>query len=137
MCHQLSSESSCDGHFNFPSFTCGSTKGHFFEPDSKWSSDNAKIADQSITANKIVGVGRFIFANCSMNFGSVNPRADALADCSVQGILAGDNVVATPNDGMWDAVTSLDGKVRILVHNNSDNILQGTPTTWSVIVFHK
>ena len=72
-----------------------------------------------------------------MNFGSVNPREDALADCSVQGTLAGDNVVATPNDGMWDAVTSLDDKVIILVHNNSDNILQGTPTTWSVIVFHK
>lgn len=100
-----------------------------------------KIASQSVTS-KIQGLTRLIFAGCNLNFGMVNPHADGLADCSVPGTVAGDNVVASPNNGMWDAfsfyaVISLDGKVRILVHNNSDNILQGLPTTWSVIVFHK
>jgi len=101
-----------------------------------------KIASQSVTTSKIQGLTRIIFAGCNLNFGTVNPHADGLADCSVPGTVAGDNVVASPNNGMWDAfsfyaVISLDGKVRILVHNNSDNILQGLPTTWSVIVFHK
>jgi hypothetical protein len=101
-----------------------------------------KIASQSVTTSKIQGLTRLIFAGCNLNFGTVNPHADGLADCSVPGTVAGDNVVASPNNGMWDAfsfydVSSLDGKVRILVHNNSDNILQGLPTTWSVIVFHK
>ena len=101
-----------------------------------------KIASQSVTTSKIQGLTRLIFAGCNLNFGTVNPHADGLADCSVPGTVAGDNVVASPNNGMWDAfsfynVDSLDGKVRILVHNNSDNILQGLPTTWSVIVFHK
>ena len=101
-----------------------------------------KIANQSVTTTKIQGLTRLIFAGCNLNFGSVNPHADGLADCSVPGTVAGDNVVASPNNGMWDAfsfyaVISLNGKVRILVHNNSDNILQGVPTTWSVIVFHK
>jgi len=101
-----------------------------------------KIASQSVTTSKIQGLTRLIFAGCNLNFGTVNPHADGLAVCSVPGTVFGDNVVATPNNGMWDAfafynVDSLDGKVRILVHNNSDNILQGVPTTWSVIVFHK
>ena len=102
----------------------------------------SKIANQSVTTTTIQGLTRLIFAGCNLNFGSVNPHADGLADCSVPGTVAGDNVVASPNNGMWDdlsfyAVISLNGKVRILVHNNSDNILQGVPTTWSVIVFHK
>ena len=101
-----------------------------------------KIASQSVTTSKIQGLTRLIFAGCNLNFGTVNPHADGLSDCSVPGTVAGDNIVASPNNGMWDAfafyaVISLDGKVRILVHNNSDNILQGLPTTWSVIVFHK
>ena len=101
-----------------------------------------KITSQSVTTSKIQGLTRLIFAGCNLNFGTVNPHADGLADCSVPGTVVGDNVVASPNNGMWDAfsfyaVISLDGKVRILVHNNSDNILQGLPTTWSVIVFHK
>jgi len=101
-----------------------------------------KTTNLSPAVGKIEGVTRLIFASCNMNFGSVNPHADGLADCSVPGTRSGDNVVATPNNGMWDAfsfyaVISLDGKVRILVHNNSDNILQGLPTTWSIIVFHK
>jgi hypothetical protein len=101
-----------------------------------------QIANQPVTTTKIEGLTRLIFAGCNLNFGSVNPHADGLADCSVPGTVAGDNVVASPNNGMWDAfsvyaVISLNGKVRVLVHNNSDNILQGLPTTWSVIVFHK
>ena len=101
-----------------------------------------KIASQSAATSKIQGLTRLIFAGCNLNFGTVNPHADGLSDCSVPGTVAGDNIVASPNNGMWDAfafyaVISLDGKVRILVHNNSDNILQGLPTTWSVIVFHK
>ena len=101
-----------------------------------------KITSQSAATSKIQGLTRLIFAGCNLNFGTVNPRADGLADCSVPGTVAGDNVVASPNNGMWDAfsfyaIISLDGKVRVLVHNNSDNILQGLPTTWSVIVFHK
>jgi hypothetical protein len=100
-----------------------------------------KIADHSVTASKISGVTKLIFATCQINFGSVNPHADGLADCSVPGTATGDNVVATPN-GMNDAYAffeaiSLDGKVRFLVHNNSDTITPPELTPWSLIVFHK
>jgi hypothetical protein len=101
-----------------------------------------KLADHSVTASKISGVTKLIFATCNINFGSVNPHADGLADCSVPGTATGDNVVATPNNGLFDAMSfyagiTLDGKVRFLVRNNADVTLPGTPTTWSVIVFHK
>jgi hypothetical protein len=101
-----------------------------------------KLADQSITASKISGVTRLIFATCDINFGSINPHADGLADCPVPGTVAGDNAVATPNNGLFDAMSfyaaiTLDGKVRFLVRNNVDVTLPPTPTTWSVIIFHK
>ena len=48
---------------------------------------------------------KLIFATCNINFGSVNPHADGLADCSVPGTAAGDNVVATPNNGLFDAMS--------------------------------
>ena len=101
-----------------------------------------KLADQSITASKISGVTRLIFATCNINFGPVNPHADGLTDCNVPGTVAGDNVVATPNNGLFDvmsfyAAITLDGKVRFLVHNNADIIVPTSSTTWSVIVFHK
>jgi hypothetical protein len=77
----------------------------------------AKIADHSVTASKISGVTKLVFATCNINFGSVNPHADGLADCPVPGTAAGDNVVATPNNGLFDAMSfyagiTLDGKVR-------------------------
>ena len=97
---------------------------------------------QSVTASKISGTTKLIFATCNINFGSVNPHADGLADCSVPGTATGDNVVATPNNGLFDAMSfyagiTLDGKVRFLVRNNADVTLPPTPTTWSVVVFHK
>ena len=100
-----------------------------------------KLADQSITASKITGVTKLIFATCSINFGPINPHADGLTDCSVPGTASGDNVVATPN-GLFDVLSfytavTLDGKVRLLVHNNADIVIPASSTTWSVIVFHK
>lgn len=98
--------------------------------------------NQSPAAARIAGLVKLIFANCNIDFGSINPHADGLADCSVPGTQTGDNVVATPNNGLFDALSfyaaiSLDGKVRFLVHNTIDVTLPPTPTTWSLIVFHK
>lgn len=101
-----------------------------------------KLADHSVISTKMAGVTKLIFASCDINFGSINPHADGLADCAVPGIVAGDNVVATPNNGLFDAMSfyaaiTLDGKVRFLVRNNVDVKLLPISTTWSVIVFHK
>jgi hypothetical protein len=101
-----------------------------------------KLADQSVTSAKIAGVSKIIFADCNINFGPINPNGRGVADCSVRGTTAGDNVVATPNNGLIDAMsffsaTTLDGKVRFLIHNNVGVALPATPTRWSVIVFHK
>jgi hypothetical protein len=83
-----------------------------------------------------------IFATCNINFESVNPHVDGLGDCSVPSAVTGDNVVVTPNDGLFDAMffydaNTLDGKIRILIHNTADITLPSISTTWSVIVFHK
>jgi hypothetical protein len=101
-----------------------------------------KLTDHSVTAAKLAGVSKIIFATCDINFGPITPHADGLADCSVPGTATGDNVVASPNNGLFDTMSfyagiTLDGKVRFLVRNNADVSLPATPTSWSVIVFHK
>jgi hypothetical protein len=101
-----------------------------------------KIADHAVTANKIAGVSKLIFGICTANFGPINPHADGSADCPVQGASIGDNVIATPNGGLFDTISFyhadvVDGKVRILVRSNFDGTLPATSTTWAVIVFHK
>jgi hypothetical protein len=100
-----------------------------------------KLANDAVTADKIAGVSKIIFATCNIDFGSINPRADGVADCSVPGVIAGDNVIATPN-GMHDVLmfytaVSLNDKVRFLVRNIADITIPPSPTTWSVIVFRR
>ena len=101
-----------------------------------------KIADHAVTASKIAGVSKLIFGICTANFEPINPHADGLGYCPVQGASIGDNVIATPNGGLFDTMSFyhadvVDGKVRILVHSNFDGTLPATSTTWAVIVFHK
>ena len=101
-----------------------------------------KLANDAITADKIAGVSKIIFASCNnINFGSINPRADGLADCSVPGVIDGNNVIATPN-GMHDVLmfytaVTLNDEIRFLVRNIADITVPPSPTSWSVIVYRK
>ena len=112
-----------------------------------------KIATDSVSADKIVGVSKLIFATCTLDFPSIPSHEFRFERCPVTGVnqAAGDTVVVTNNGILTppDTVTVYNrlvtytgsplgvNEITITLGNEADFAIDPDPQTFSVIIFHQ
>jgi hypothetical protein len=104
------------------------------------------IATDAVGAAELQGVTKILFAKCALNsveaIASVNPGAGILVICKINGVAAGDQVMATANEmNSCFAPTSVEpssGKVDLIIRNVCDSsFTPGAGSFVSLIIYHK
>lgn len=103
-----------------------------------------KIASDAVTADKISGISKLIFATCSIDFPPIPAQKTLAGACAVPGAseASGDRVIVTDNGPDFNVyvtgarVVGVDN-VNIVLRNDGSTTTDVPALTFSILVFHQ